>query len=142
MNQEILVSVGRVVYVNFGPDAGKLAVIVDIVNGKRVIIDGPSLGVKRQMITNKRLTLTRFYLSDIKICMPENELLKKIKEFKLVERFNATSLGKRIQKQNRRANLTDFERFKVMCLKKQLGKALRTKVNANRAKIVAAARSN
>lgn len=30
------VEVGRVVLINFGPDAGKLATIIDIVDGKRV----------------------------------------------------------------------------------------------------------
>ena len=60
MNTEILLSLGRAVYVNFGPEAGKLAVVVDIVNGSRVVIDGPGLGVDRQVISNKRLTLTRF----------------------------------------------------------------------------------
>ena len=60
MNTEILLSLGRAVYVNFGPEAGKLAVVVDIVNGSRVVIDGPGLGVDRQVISNTRLTLTRF----------------------------------------------------------------------------------
>ena len=60
MEKEILLTLGRVVYINFGPLAGKIAVVVDIVNGSRVIIDGPGTGVERQMISNKRLTLTRF----------------------------------------------------------------------------------
>lgn len=34
------VEVGRVVRVNFGAEAGKLATIVDILNDKRVLIDG------------------------------------------------------------------------------------------------------
>ena len=65
MEKEILLTLGRVVYVNFGPLAGKIAVVVDIVNGSRVIIDGPALGVQRQMISNKRLTLTRFRIPGV-----------------------------------------------------------------------------
>jgi large subunit ribosomal protein L14e len=65
MDKEILLTLGRVVYINFGPLAGKIAVVVDIVNGSRVIIDGPTLGVERQMITNKRLTLTRFRIPQV-----------------------------------------------------------------------------
>lgn len=65
MNSEILISLGRVVYVNFGPLAGELAVVVDIVNGSRVVVDGPGLGVDRQMISNKRLTLTRFRIPGV-----------------------------------------------------------------------------
>jgi large subunit ribosomal protein L14e len=65
MDKEILLTLGRVVYINFGPLAGKLAVVVDIVNGSRVIIDGPTLGVERQMISNKRLTLTRYRIPGV-----------------------------------------------------------------------------
>ena len=65
MDKEILLTLGRVVYINFGPLAGKIAVVVDIVNGSRVIIDGPTLSVERQMISNKRLTLTRFRIPGV-----------------------------------------------------------------------------
>ena len=34
------VEVGRVARINFGVDAGKLATIVDIINDKRVLVDG------------------------------------------------------------------------------------------------------
>jgi uncharacterized protein (UPF0303 family) len=63
-----------------------------------------------------------------------------VTDFKLTERFNATGLGKRIQKQKKRLELTDFERFKVQVLKKKLGKAIRTHVNKNRKAIVAKAK--
>merc|ERR1740133_439019 len=53
---------GRVVLVNYGPDAGKLAVIVDVVDTQRCLIVGPSTDVARQMIGYKRLSLT-----DIKV---------------------------------------------------------------------------
>merc|ERR1712167_158479 len=53
---------GRVVLVNFGPDAGKLAVVVDVVDTQRCLIVGPSTDVARQMIGYKRLSLT-----DIKV---------------------------------------------------------------------------
>merc|ERR1711908_74443 len=53
---------GRVVLVNFGPDAGKLAVVVDVVDSQRCLIVGPSTDVARQMIGYKRLSLT-----DIKV---------------------------------------------------------------------------
>lgn len=62
MSTETLLGLGRVVYVNYGPLAGRLAVVVDIVNGKRVVVEGPGLGVTRQQLSVKRLTLTRFRL--------------------------------------------------------------------------------
>ena len=65
MNSEILVSLGRVVYINFGEFAGKLAVIVDIVDGKRVVIDGPTTGVRKHVISNRRFALTRFRIPHV-----------------------------------------------------------------------------
>jgi len=35
------------VQINYGLDVGKLAVVVDIINDKRVLIDGPTTGVAR-----------------------------------------------------------------------------------------------
>jgi len=46
--------------VNFGPLVGKLVVIVNVVDGKRVLVDGPSTvnGVPRQIMPLARLSLT------------------------------------------------------------------------------------
>lgn len=59
-----------------------------------------------------------------------------IKKFDLIKRFNQSGLGKKIQKQNRRALLTDFERFQVMQLRRKLSRAVRTHVNKNRKSLV------
>ena len=53
---------GRVAYINYGEDNGKICVIVEIINGTKVLIDGPSLGVSRQSISLRRLILTDFHL--------------------------------------------------------------------------------
>jgi len=37
-----LVEVGRVCCINYGPDAGKICVIVDIVDQARALVDGVS----------------------------------------------------------------------------------------------------
>lgn len=47
MNQEILLELGRVVYINFGQYAGKIAVVVELLNNKKTVIDGPGLNVPR-----------------------------------------------------------------------------------------------
>lgn len=46
-------------------------------------------------------------------------------EFKLNERWAGTEKAKRQARQARRSQLTDFERFKVVTLRRQLGSALR-----------------
>ncbi len=54
------VEVGRVALINFGPDANKLVTIIDVVDSKKVLVDGPQsiTGVHRQVISLKRLSLT------------------------------------------------------------------------------------
>ena len=54
------VEVGRVVLVSFGPDEGKLATIVDIIDQNKCLIDGPLgiNGVGRKVVSYKRLALT------------------------------------------------------------------------------------
>jgi ribosomal protein L14E/L6E/L27E len=56
------IEIGRVALVNYGPDAGKLCTIIDILDQNRVLVDGPAniTGVHRQLLTMKRLTLTDF----------------------------------------------------------------------------------
>jgi ribosomal protein L14E/L6E/L27E len=46
--------------INFGPDAGKLCTIVDIVDQNKCLVDGPRslTGVSRQIMPFKRLALT------------------------------------------------------------------------------------
>lgn len=46
--------------INYGPDAGKLATVIDVVDGQRILIDGPqeATGVHRQVIGTRRVTLT------------------------------------------------------------------------------------
>ena len=52
------VQAGRVAYINYGKDFGKLVVIVDIADINRVLIDGPTSGIPRTLYPLKRLTLT------------------------------------------------------------------------------------
>lgn len=136
MNTEILLELGRVVYINYGPLAGKPAVVVDIVNGSKVVIDGPGLGIDRQVISVRRLELTKFKVGNFNKADRRSDLKRKIEEFDLVKRFNSCGVGKKIVKQEKRAALTDFDRFKVMVLKRKLSKAVRTYVNKNRKSIL------
>ena len=96
MNQEIMMEIGRVVYVNYGTLVGKIAVVVELVNKNRVIISGPGLGVNRTLISNRRLELTQFRVPNVSYNIKEGELKKQIDAFNLVSRFNSTERGKKI----------------------------------------------
>lgn len=74
MNSEILVSLGRVVYINFGEHAGKLATIVDIVDGKRVVVDGPTSEVPKHLLSTRRFALTRFRIPNVAKGEKQSEL--------------------------------------------------------------------
>ena len=54
------VEIGRVCLITYGPDAGKLATIVNILDNNRVLVDGPMplTGVHRHAINLKRVQLT------------------------------------------------------------------------------------
>ncbi len=114
------VEVGRIVLVNYGPDAGKLATIIDIVDGNKCMIDGPvpKTGVARQVIPFKRLALT-----DIVIKVPKSArqktLVKAWDAAKVEETWAATSWAKKLARKKVRASLTDFQRFQLMVARKQ-----------------------
>jgi large subunit ribosomal protein L14e len=57
MGYNRFIQVGRVARINYGPLEGKIATIVDILNDKRVLIDGE--GISRQVIPISRLQLTK-----------------------------------------------------------------------------------
>ncbi|KAJ3016565.1 UNVERIFIED_CONTAM: 60S ribosomal protein L14 [Siphonaria sp. JEL0065] len=112
------VEVGRAVLVNYGPDAGKIAVIVDIVDHSRVLVDGPTTGVARQVLSYKRFSLT-----DIVVAVPRTagtHAVKKALEKADVEGLWAkTSWAKKLAVRKVRQNLSDFDRFKLMIARKQ-----------------------
>ena len=103
---------------------GKLATIVDIVNDKRVLVDGD--GIARQVIPIRRLQLTRQVLK-VGRGVRTGKLRKQIAKENVQETFNKSSLGQAYRKQARRAELNDFERFKVLALRRNLAKILRAK---------------
>ena len=124
MAQARFVEIGRVAYVNFGPEQGKLCVVVDVVDSKRALVDGPSTGVHRQQMPFSRISLTEFVIplhrnqktSSIGKIFDENEIVKK---------WNNSIAGKHIENRLRRANLTDLERFKLMVAQKKKSSTLK-----------------
>ena len=114
------VEVGRVVLVNYGPDAGKLATIIDILDQNKCLIDGPAeiTGVTRQVIPYKRVSLTDFTVK-IQHSARQKTLKKAWAEADIMAKWEASSWAKKLASKKKRANLSDFDRFKVMVAKKQ-----------------------
>lgn len=108
------------VEINQGHDAGKLAVIIDIVDQARALIDGPAVitGVQRQTIPYRHLSLTPIVLPIAK-SVKSSTLVKHWKANNVSEQWEKTSWAKKIKQTETRKNLTDFDRFKVQVLKKK-----------------------
>lgn len=121
------VEVGRVVLINYGPDAGKLATIVDIVDSKKILIDGPQsvTGIHRQVILTKRVSLTDLVVSKL----PKNAKQKTLEmcweQQGVLALWNSTAWAKKLAKKAKRANLGDFDRFKVMEARKRVAAAIK-----------------
>ena len=112
------VEVGRVIVVNYGPLTGKLAVIVDILTTTKVLIQGLKGGVRRQELSLRRVTLTD-YKVEIKRGAKKEEVFKAVEDYKLDEKFKKSTFSKKVELRQKRANLTDFDRFKVMRLRQK-----------------------
>ena len=112
------VEVGRIIVINYGPLAGKLAVIVDILTTTKIIIQGLKGGVRRQELSLRRVTLTDYKIN-IKRGAKREEVFKAIDEYKLEEKYKNSTYSKKCELRQKRANLTDFDRFKVMRLRQK-----------------------
>lgn len=123
------VEVGRVVLINYGPEEGKLAVIIDIVDQNKCLIDGPSSGVARQVIPFKRIALTDFVIK-IQLNAREKTLKKAWSEADIDNKWEATSWAKKLSAKKKRAALNDFDRFKVMVARKQKSAIIAKKMEA------------
>jgi len=123
------VEVGRVVLINYGPDEGKLATIIDIVDQNKCLIDGPTTGVARQVIPFSRIALTDFVVK-IQMNAREKTLKKAWSDADIETKWEATSWAKKLSAKKKRASLNDFDRFKVMVARKQKSAIIAKKMEA------------
>ncbi|GJN67608.1 ribosomal protein L14 [Purpureocillium lilacinum] len=119
-----LVEVGRVVLINGDhPFAGGLATIVEIIDHKRVLIDGPSsvpaLAVPRQAIALSKCLLSQFVIEGLLRGSRHGTVKKQWEKAQIDAKWKESNWAKKREQAQRRKALTDFERFQVMRLKKQ-----------------------
>jgi len=130
------VEIGRIAVINSGPSKGKFCVIVNIVDHRRVLIDAPRVkgsnnetDVKRQTYPTRHLRLTRFKL---RLRHDENHdvISKMWNDSKVTEKVLNTRYVRRQLNSQKKANLTDFERFKLYKVKQRVNKLLKPKMRA------------
>ncbi|RYO54212.1 hypothetical protein AA0113_g9163 [Alternaria arborescens] len=134
-----LVEVGRVVLFNEGPFEGRLAAIVEIIDHKRVLIDGPSekAPIPRQEVALAKLSLTPIVIPKLPRSSGVGHVAKKWEEHKVQQKFDESAWAKKRAAMQKRRGLNDFERFKVMKMRKQA----RFEVQKTFAKIRASAKA-
>merc|ERR1712085_177388 len=99
---------GRLAVITYGPCSGKMCTIIDIVDQKRVVVDGPEsvTGVRRHMMPIKRLSLT-----DLKATIPrgarEKTLKLALQKDDIMKKWASTSWGKKVAAKAARANMSD-----------------------------------
>ncbi|KAL5353347.1 hypothetical protein ACLOAV_001383 [Pseudogymnoascus australis] len=135
-----LVEVGRIVLIDGGSQDGKLATIVEIIDHKRVLIDGPSTDTKtavpRQSIALARLILTPLVLEKLPRGSRTGTVKAAWEKAGIEAKWQESAWAKKRAQKERRRALTDFERFKVLRLRKQA----RFEVRKSLAKVKAAAK--
>merc|ERR1712151_174497 len=132
MSQEMLMQVGRVVYINYGPCKGKIAVVVDIVDENRILVCGPTTGVDRQVMPSKRIALTKLRVAGVLRNQHQQKLTANIKAYGLDKKWSETAFARKLNAQHIRANNSDFDRFKAMVLRRQVAKHVRDWVKKNK----------
>lgn len=116
------VEVGRVVLVTYGPLYGELAVVVEIIDHQRMLVQGTN--VPRQSMSVKRATLTA-----IVIKVPRGAgtvaINKAIAKQDLAAKWAETAWAKKVAVRDSKAQMNDFDRFKNMIVRKKASLAAR-----------------
>ncbi|XP_003737749.1 60S ribosomal protein L14 [Galendromus occidentalis] len=112
------VEIGRVVYLTRGKDQGKLGVIVDVVDQNRALVTGPGLKRKPQLF--KHIRLTPQVLGGF--CSGTKDIIvkKRFEENDVEKKFKESLFYKKLTARQTRENLNDFQRHKVLYLKKKM----------------------
>ena len=111
------VEIGRVCLITYGKLEGKLCVILDVIDQNKALVDGPE--IPRQKINFRRISLTDIKM-DIKRSIKTGKLDAAWKEQDVDAKWAKTSWAKKRVAKTKRANLTDFQRFKAMVLRKKV----------------------
>jgi len=99
MGYNKFVQIGRVARINFGPQEGKLATIVDIVTDKRVLVDGED--IQRQVIPVTRLQLTSQVIK-VGRGARTGAVRKLVAKEEVAKKFAQSTLGKHYASQQKR----------------------------------------
>lgn len=102
-----------------------------MIDQNKVLIDGPTTGVSRQAYRLKEMHLT-----PLKVTFPFNSSTKvvrgQLESAKIAETWASSNWAKRLATREIRANLSDFDRFKLRKAKAQRNKILSVALNGKK----------
>ena len=129
VKRDAMVEIGRVAVVNYGPDAGKLAVIIDVVDQSFALCDGGIQdSVTRGKISFKHLALTPIKVK-INRSIKTSTLAAILVKEDVAAKWAKTSWSKKLKRQEVRQNSSDFDRFNTMLLRKKRALIINTEFN-------------
>jgi len=117
-----------VVFIDSGEDSGKIAVIVEIIDHNRALIDGPTTGVSRHAHPFRRLTLTDFVIQGFPRGATSKIVKKHFEKQDILAKWNQSNWAKKIDGRKKKSLLGDFDRFKSLKEKKQRRFAVRSEI--------------
>merc|ERR1711918_69442 len=96
-----------------------MGTVIDIVDLRRVLIDGPRsvTGVNRQVIKTDRLNLTDIVVEGLSHGCKITKLQKAWKDQEIMNEWLSTAWAYKLDKKRARAEASDFDRFKLMIAK-------------------------
>ena len=120
------IEIGRVCQVARGKLENKLVVVLDIVNLNRVLVEGEEVArcvipVRHLVLTDQKVKILRGVKTGI--------LKKAIQKENVKATFDKSSRAVKQARQAKRANLSDFQRFQAMVLKRKVATLLKNKLN-------------
>ena len=96
-----------------------MVVIVDMLDITRVLVDSPDGKMPRLIYPLKRLTLTKLKIKSVLRGCRTGTLKKLAADQDIAASFKKTPVALKMAKYKTRMGLSDFEKFKVMVLRKQ-----------------------
>uniref|UniRef100_A0A6G3MKK5 Large ribosomal subunit protein eL14 n=1 Tax=Henneguya salminicola TaxID=69463 RepID=A0A6G3MKK5_HENSL len=127
MKQQKLVECGRCVYIESGKHRGKIAFIVNPIDEKTLVIDGPSTLVPRHVTHLNLLKLSKIVIP-ISHTSTSKQILKVLDETKAVEKWNSSNFAIKVHARERKSKLNDFERFTLTQLKSKRSRMIRNEL--------------
>lgn len=120
----------QAVLLKSGPSAGKIAVIVEIIDHNRALIDNPAAGVPRQSFPYRHLVLTPFATTKLPRGAGSGTVKKVLEAEGIAEKWASSSWAKRRAALDKRRKLNDFQRFGVLLEKRRRRDVVRKAVKS------------